>query len=55
MNFKCLLITIPKYIELNSELIMVLGLGLHPRPRLNLYFFLGEMSGNNSQITITIT
>ena len=39
-NFKRLLISISKCIELNSELILVLGLGLgsHPGPRPNIYF-----------------
>ncbi len=42
-NFKSLLISIPKCIELNTELILVLSLGLgpHPGPRPNIYFFLG--------------
>ena len=38
-NFKRLLISIPKCIELNSELILVLGLGSNPGPRPNIYFF----------------
>ena len=42
-NFKSLLISIPKFIELNSEL--VLGLGSHPGPRPRL-FFGGKMSEN---------
>ena len=46
-NFKRLLISIPKCIELNSELIFILGLGLgsHQGPRPNIYFFLCEMYG----------
>jgi len=44
-NFKRLLISIQKCIELKSELILalvlVLGLGSHPRPRPNIYFFWG--------------
>jgi hypothetical protein len=31
-NFKSLLISIPKFIELNSELILVLGFGLGSHP-----------------------
>jgi len=44
-NFKRMLISIPKCIELNSELILVLGFGLgsHPGPRPNIYFFFGEI------------
>ena len=40
-NFKSLLISTPKRIELNYELILVLGFGLgsHPGPRPNIYFF----------------
>jgi len=43
-NFKSLLISTPKCIELNSELILVLGFGLgsHPGPRPNIYFLWGE-------------
>jgi len=41
-NFKRLL-TLPKCLELYSELILVLGLGSHPGPRPNAYSFLGEM------------
>jgi len=41
-NCKCLLISIPKCIELNSELILVLGMGSHPGPRPNIYFFWGK-------------
>jgi hypothetical protein len=46
-NLKSFLISIPKCMELNSELILVLGFGLdpHPEPRPNIYFFLGEKSG----------
>ena len=50
-NFKRLLISIPKCLELNSEskpkLILILGLDLgpHPGPRPNIYFFWAEMSG----------
>ena len=51
-NFKCLLISLPKCIELNSELILILVLdlilGSHPGPRPNIYFFLDEMSGSTS-------
>ncbi len=43
-RFKRLLISIPKCIELNSELILVLGLGQNPEPRPNKYFFFGLMS-----------
>jgi hypothetical protein len=45
-NFKRLLISIPKCMELNSEMILILGFGLspHPGPRPNVYFFWGEMS-----------
>jgi len=44
-NYKRLLISIPKCIRLNSELILGFGLGSHPEPRLNIYnFFRGEMS-----------
>ena len=43
-NFKRFLISIPKCIELNSEFILGLGLGSHPGPRINIYFFWGEMS-----------
>jgi len=43
-NFKNLLISIPKCIELNSELVLVLGLGPHPGPRQNIIFFGGEVS-----------
>ena len=32
-NFKRLLISIPKCIELNSELILILGLSPHPGPK----------------------
>jgi hypothetical protein len=34
----------PKCIEFNAELILVLGfsLGPHPRPRTNIYFFWGK-------------
>ena len=40
-NFEHFLISIPKCIESNSELILVLGLGSHP-----IYtFFRGEMYG----------
>ncbi len=48
-NFKRLLNSIPKCIELNSELILVLvlGLGSHSGPRPNINFFWGEMSGYN--------
>ncbi len=48
-NFKRLLISIPKCIELNSELILILGLGLgsHTEPKSNIYFFQGEMSDCN--------
>jgi hypothetical protein len=35
----------PKFIELNSELILVLGFGLGP----NIYFFCGEKSGSQLQ------
>ena len=38
-NFQDLLISIPKCIELNSELILVLGLGPHPGPRQNKFFW----------------
>ena len=41
-NFKSLLISIPKCIELNSEL--GLGLGLRSHPGSNICFFFGEMS-----------
>jgi hypothetical protein len=42
-NFKRLLISMPKFMKLNSELILVLGFGLGPQPgpRLNIYFFWG--------------
>ena len=43
-NFKPLLISITKCIELNTELILGLGLDPHQEPRPNLYFFLAEMS-----------
>jgi len=49
-NFKRLLISIPKCIELSSELILVLGLVSHPGPRPNIYFFWGEMSGFDLEI-----
>ncbi len=41
-NFKSLFISIPNYIELSSELILVLG--PHPGLRPNIYFFFCEMS-----------
>jgi len=43
-NFKSLLISIPKCIELNSELILVLGFGLgHTRDPYPMYtFFWGK-------------
>ncbi len=44
-NFKRLLISIPKCIELNSELI--LALGQHPGPRPNIHFYFGEKSEHN--------
>jgi len=40
-NFKFMLIYIPKFIELNSELFLSLGLGSHSGLRPNIYFFLG--------------
>ncbi len=43
-NSERLLISIPKCIELNFELILVSGLGSHPGPRPNKIFFWGEMS-----------
>ena len=45
-NFKRLLISLLKFIELNSYLILVLGFGLgsHPGLRLNIYFCSGEKS-----------
>ena len=49
-NFERLLISKPKCIELNSELILVLGLGSgsgldsHKEPIPYINFFLGEMS-----------
>jgi hypothetical protein len=48
-NFESLFIYIPKCIELNSELILVLyfDLGAHPGPRHNTYIFLGEKSDPN--------
>ena len=53
-NFKCLLISLPKCIELNSELIKVLGLGFgpHPGPRPNIYFFWGEMSDQDQALPV---
>jgi len=52
-NLKSLLISIPKYIELNSELILVLGFGLgpHPGPRPNIYTFWGEKSDLVSKLS----
>ena len=41
-NFKSLFISILNYIELSSELILVLG--PHPGLSPNIYFFFGEMS-----------
>jgi hypothetical protein len=35
---KILLISLPKCIEINSELILVLGLGPHQGPRSNIHF-----------------
>ena len=50
-TFGChrLLNSIPKYIELNSEFILVVGFGLgpHPGPRPNIYFLGGEKSAFN--------
>jgi len=40
-NFKCLLISLPKCIELNSELIKV-----------NIYFFWGEMSDQDQALPV---
>ena len=51
-NFKRLLISIPKCIKLNSELILALGLGSHPEPRPNIYFFWGEMSDGNNKLLL---
>ena len=57
-NFERLLISIPKCIELNSELILVLGLdlGSHPAPRPNIYFYLVKrLFTINNKIFLKIT
>jgi len=46
MNLKRLLISIPKFIELNNKLV----LGSHPGLRPNMYFFLGVKCLVRSQI-----
>ena len=63
-NFKRLLISRPKCIELNSESKpkLILVLGSHPGPRPNIYFFFGvkcliasrKLFGNN-QLSLTIS
>ena len=49
--FERLLISLPICIGLNSELILVFGLGPHPGPRPNIYFFFGEISDHNILFT----